>query len=378
MNSEAFDTLSSRSKIISRWRNWWRAIRSVDPQKFGEFLIQLEARQRALEKSQIEIQRLLVSAGEKMDEALKRPDAKANLAGIINIKNLGYEIGRCLAEKNLRGDDPIAIDPTPLTSKLCTEADFATDWLRYWCREIRTPPYYHRKIWELCFIAQVLFVRDRIKPGRRGLGFGCGEEPLPSVFAKYGARVVATDLDSDRPEAEAWRLTAQHAISIDRVRRADICPDHDRLRDIEFQFVDMNDIPREFDNQFDFCWSACALEHLGSLDNGLRFIENSLRTLVPGGIAVHTTEFTVNDGPTIDNYPTVLYQREHFEALTARLEAAGHQVAAFDFDPGTGIMDRFVDLPPYADEILLGPQLAHLKLLIDGYTCTSAGIIITK
>jgi SAM-dependent methyltransferase len=368
--------LGGGREFIARWR-WAKKFRSFDPDKLGEIIAQFEARQRNLERSHEEMQRLLLVASAKMDEILTFPDAKTNLASILDIKNLGYEIGRFVAEKQLRRDDPVTIDHTPLASKLCTEADFSTDWLHYWCRELRTTPYYHRKIWELCFIAQALFARDQLRPGRRGLGFGCGEEPLPSLFAKYGARVTATDLDPDRPEAEVWLQTTQHASSIDKVRRADICPDQDRLADIEFRSADMNDIPRDFDSQFDFCWSACALEHLGTIDHGLRFIENSLRTLKPGGIAVHTTEFTLNEGPTIDNHPVVLYQRQHLDAFAARLRAAGHQVAEFDFNPGSGIMDRFVDLPPYFGNSLIGQQYAHLKMLFDGYTCTSIGIIIT-
>ena len=94
---------------------------------------------------------------------------------------------------------------------------------------------------------------------------------------------------------------------------------------------------------FDFCWSLCAFEHLGSIEAGLRFVEASLAPLRPGGTAVHTTEFNINaNGPTIDNWPTVLFQRRHMEALAARLAAQGHQVAPFDFDAGDKPLDRFV------------------------------------
>ncbi|HEX3535496.1 MAG TPA: class I SAM-dependent methyltransferase [Stellaceae bacterium] len=303
-------------------------------------------------------------------------DVNTIVAGFLDIKNLGYELGRRLAEEQL-APRPIRADRSQLISKLCTQHDFDTDWLVFWCNELRTAPIYHRKIWELCFVAQVLFADGLLTPGRRGLGFGCGEEPLPSLFAKYGARVTATDLDSERPEAEVWRMTAQHAAAVETLRRADICPDRELLDNIEFVPVDMNAIPPEFERQFDFCWSTCALEHLGTLANGLAFIEKSVKTLKPYGLAVHTTEFTFNDGETIDNHPIVLYQRRHFEELANRLRANGHEVVDFDFSPGSGVMDRFIDLPPFRDNALIGPQhYAHLKLLFDSYTCTSIGIII--
>jgi hypothetical protein len=145
----------------------------------------------------------------------------------------------------------------------------------------------------------------------------------------------------------------------------------------------MNDIPATLFG-YDFCWSICALEHLGSIEYGLRFVERSLDTLKPGGIAVHTTEFNVNsEGATIDNWPTVLFQRRHFEQLARLLAAKGHHVAELDFTLGDGPMDRFIDLPPFHHDLapdmrsLLGdPQ--HLKVAIDGFAATCFGISVRK
>jgi SAM-dependent methyltransferase len=293
---------------------------------------------------------------------------------LLNIKNLGYELGRALAERQLRST-PASPSAARLKSKLCTQSDFESDWFLYWCQEIRTIPIYHRKIWEFCYICQVLFAEGMLAPGRCGLGFGCGEEPLPSLFAKYGVKVLATDLDPDREESEIWRATKQHSVSAETYRRRDICPDENLLANIDFRPVDMTTLPSDFDGQFDFCWSACACEHLGSIANGLEFVESSLRTLKPGGIAVHTTEFTLEDGETLDDWPTVLYQKRHLVELAERLRARGYQVADFDFDPGGGIMDRLVDVPPW-DHDLLTPTAAHLKLSVDGFTCTSAGMVV--
>jgi SAM-dependent methyltransferase len=296
----------------------------------------------------------------------------------LNVKNLGYELGRVLAERDLRRT---VTEPglTKLRSKLCSQDDFATDWLSYWCQELRTAPYYHRKIWEFCYICQVLFAEGKLAPDYRGLGFGCGQEPLPSVFAKYGVHVVATDLDQHRPEAEVWRLTREHGANAESFRRRDICPDEQRLATIEFRPIDMSSIPSDFDGQFDFCWSACALEHLGSLANGLNFAENSLRTLKPGGVAVHTTEFTLDEGETIDNNPTVLYQAGHLIEFADQMRSKGYEVVQYDFNAGSGILDRLVDLPPWTHELYIPPQHhAHLKLNLDGFTCTSIGMIIKK
>ena len=115
----------------------------------------------------------------------------------------------------------------------------------------------------------------------------------------------------------------------------------------------MRDIPGDL-RSFDFCWSACSLEHLGTLDLGLEFVEKSLVTLAPGGIAIHTTEFNCNsDDDTIETGPTVVYRERDLVALKNRLEDAGHEVAAFDFSRGEGVLDHDVDVPPYADEPVL-------------------------
>jgi SAM-dependent methyltransferase len=293
---------------------------------------------------------------------------------LLNIKNIGYELGRALAERELRklSSEPSA---TRLIPKLCTQTDFESDWFPYWCQEIRTVPFYHRKIWEFCYICQVLFAEGMLVPGRNGLGFGCGEEPLPSLFAKYGVEVLATDLDPSRHESEIWRLTGQHSAAVEQLRRHDICPDEQLLANIAFRPIDMNALPRELDGQFDFCWSACAFEHLGSVANGLEFVENSLCTLKPGGIAVHTTEFTFEDGEALDNWPTVLYQKRHLVELVDRLRSKGYRIDDFNFDRGDGMIDHLVDLPPWSGP-LLTPAYAHLKLSVDGFTCTSAAIII--
>lgn len=293
---------------------------------------------------------------------------------ILNIKNLGYRLGQELAEQQLcrSRSEPSAARLTP---KLCTQSDFESDWLTYWCKEIRSVPFYHRKIWEFCYICQALSAENMLAPGRDGLGFGCGEEPLPSLFAKYGVKILATDLDPSRHESEIWRITGQHSAAVDQFRRRDICPDEQLLANIAFRPVDMNALPREFNGRFDFCWSACAFEHLGSIANGMEFVENSLRTLKPGGIAVHTTEFTFDEGETLDHWPTVLYQKRHFVELVERLRTNGYRIDDFDFDPGSGMIDRLVDLPPWKHP-LLTPPYAHLKLSVDGFTCTSAGIII--
>lgn len=297
---------------------------------------------------------------------------------MLNVKNLGYALARALGE-NLQARKVSRPPQQALASKPCTQTDMESDWVAYWARELKSPVRYHRKLWEFCYIAHALWQSGKLKPGNSGLGFGCGDEPLVGLFAKLGAKVLASDKPSKEGEAQHWPVAGDD-IEAYRAHYGEICPTPELRRNIDFRRVDMRAIPPELEGQFDFCWSACALEHLGTIEKGLDFIEASLRTLKPGGVAVHTTEFNLDDSQTIDNWATVLFQRKHFQGLAERLQRKGYRVAPMDFNPGDGFLDGFVDIPPWSHSehpVKSGEPDAHLKLSLDGFICTSFGITVS-
>lgn len=368
--------------------------RKVSSSSVEERLDELEKWKRQVEQLSGESRSGRVVDAEKVDQAIR--DLAVKVKGVnpqtsyvnerfrtyewavLNIKQLGYQLARQLAESNLARKVSSA-PSTRLRSSLCTQNDIESDWFLFWSAEMMAAPIYHRKLWELCYICQVLASSGKLAHGMRGLGFGCGQESLPSVFVKYGASILATDLDPLRAEAKDWQSSGQHSASAEALRMRNICTDEEKLKQISFRSVDMNAIPHEFDGQFDFCWSACALEHLGSIEKGLQFIEKSLRTLKPGGVAVHTTELNLQDGETIDNWPTVLFQKRHLVEFADKLERQGFTVEPFDFNPGAKVLDGFVDIPPWgSDAIRISDATAHLKLCVDGYPCTSVGMIIRR
>lgn len=256
-------------------------------------------------------------------------------------------------------------------SSLCRQDSFETPGFDYWSRQLGTVPRYHRKLWEFVFICQVLHERGYLVPGAHGLGFGVGGEPLSAYFISRGARITATDMAAEEAAAAGWTATAQHAAGIATLRRPDLCPDDLFERNIAFRTVDMNAVPDDLEG-FDFCWSACALEHLGSIEAGLAFIRRSIVTLRPGGLAVHTTEFNVSSNEdTLSTGGTVLFRRRDIDGLIAQLQADGHEVAPMDYDAGDRPIDRYIDVPPYRAE-------PHLKLALSGYAATSIGLIIRR
>jgi SAM-dependent methyltransferase len=269
-----------------------------------------------------------------------------------------------------------ANDPAPslsaLTSQLCTALQFREPAYARWCREMRSPARLARKQWEFVFVLEALWQSDMLSGSKRGLGFGCGNEPLPAVMAKYGCEIVATDLDTREAARKGWVDTNQHAATLEALNGFGICPDNVFRRQVSHEFADMNAIPDAFAGQFDFVWSCCAFEHLGSIRHGLDFVKNSMKCLRPGGVAVHTTEFNLSSNDdTLEDPGCVIFRRRDIEQLRAELEADGYSVAPLNFNAGSEPVDHHIDAPPYA-------QTPHLKIMLEGYVATSLGVMVRK
>ncbi len=266
-------------------------------------------------------------------------------------------------------------DPEPTlshpTSQLCTHSQFREPEYRRWCETLGEPQILHRKQWEHVFLLEALDQHGMLVAGRRGLGFGCGKEPIAAVVAARGCEVVATDLDSSSAQGKGWMETSQHASSLEDLNDRGICDPELFRRQVTFRPEDMNRISADLAD-FDFLWSSCAFEHLGSLQNGLRFVREAMRCLKPGGVAVHTTEFNLNSNfRTIESPGLVLYRKCDILELIRTLERAGHKVAALNLNPGSRELDCYVDRPPYASE-------PHLKLMLDRFVFTSLGLIVRR
>lgn len=276
-----------------------------------------------------------------------------------------------------------AILNNPFVPNWCpTKFDhFLENWFVTACNELQIAPVLHRKVWEEAYLISVIKYFNLLKPGTRGIVFGVGEERLPSYFASKGCKIVATDLDPTNYNADSWVSTNQHG-SLDKLffnqyLTRDVFDSH-----VSFQYADMNSISDDLEGQFDFCWSTCAYEHLGSIEKGLNFVKNTAKLLKPGGVSVHTTEynFSSND-KTIDNWPTVLFRQCDFDTLYNDLNTAGLNLPSKNFEIGEHVIDAFIDIPPYKshDEFYIKSlQPPHLKLLVDGFGATCYGVNFQK
>lgn len=264
-----------------------------------------------------------------------------------------------------------------LKSFVCQRSHFRSNWLAVWADRLGFPPpaeaHLHRKVWEWCAIGQALFERGVLRPGKRGLGFAVGTEPLVSAFSQLGAEIEATDL-AHGPTAETWSATNQHAASKDVLFRPELVDRELFSKNVTFRHADMNDLSQFDKSSYDFLWSSCAIEHLGSLERGFSFVEHALDLLRPGGVACHTTEFNVSSlVETIEVGDSVIYRESDVRGLDRQLRKRGCCIESLCFDIGDDRDDVIFDAPPYGAHG--GP---HIKLALEGHIATSMLLICRR
>jgi hypothetical protein len=256
-------------------------------------------------------------------------------------------------------------------SEMCKAQDFYADWFKRWCKELNEKPNFHRKQWEFVYVMEALWERGCIVAGKRGLVFAVGTEPLPSIFANYGCDILATDIFPEQGEEMGWTAGNQLCFGVDSLNGRQLCTDETLRKRVDYMAVDMNNIPDDLRN-YDFNWSSCSFEHLGSIEKGFAFLKNQLKTLKPGGWAVHTTEYNISSNDeTQDNASTVIYRHRDIEKIINELRSEGHFVEEANYSLGGLPEDFAVDIQPHKQDI-------HIKLQADKYVITSIGLIIQK
>lgn len=254
----------------------------------------------------------------------------------------------------------------------CHTGDFFHPRYAQLCKLINTRPEWHRKQWEYVFILHHLERAGVLAVGKRGIGFGVGREPLPSAFAMLGAHVLGTDAPDEIRQSGGWTVSKEHAASLDQMRFPWI-DEQQFYERVSYSPADMNDIDVALGG-FDFTWSSCCLEHLGTLRKGMDFIINSVeRCLKIGGIAVHTTELNLSSHyQTIEeSKETVLYREGDLAGLVDELRARGHAAQPIVVGPAAHALDFHVDVPPFS-------QSPHLRLQLAGFVTTSVGVVVTR
>jgi hypothetical protein len=324
-----------------------------------------------------------------------------------NLKVLSWKLGQLESQAILEAHPDWLIDrqiqdiPAYFSSQFkafsrpCIGEDIYSGWHFSLCRHLGGNPL-TRKAWEWTFTVQAFWnlgIFSRNIPSR-GIGFGCGTEPLISMLANFDAQILATDISADSEIAQSWQATASAAQNtgfLDNLFQSRLVSREKFLQRVSYTDLDMNNIPLgELEGQFDFAWSSCALEHLGTKRKGMEFVLNSSRCLKPGGIAIHTTEYDHTGTSNIDNWPTVLYNQQDILELQQELSAHGFELVEPAFYQTSHFIDGYVDLPPYPehkqfDHSFFGEpgaldpsSIPQLNLSVDGFKCTSYALIVRR
>lgn len=334
----------------------------------------------------------IIKENDNIVNALNRPNGEA--IKTTHHLYISYNIKHIIAQKALERIEQLNLNTFPsqpqnfkLSCKLSTQSDLESKWSRYWIGQLGVPFSYQRKNWEYSFILQCL--HEHALFGKKGLGFACGTELLPSYLCSRGCKITAGDkpLDDSDAQQAGWADTQQYTRSKEALFHPHLVEADIFEKNFRLEYVDMNDIPDKLNGSFDFCWSICAMEHLGSIERGIDFLVNSLKVLKPGGLSIHTTEFSLySENTTIDNWGSVLFTRRHIEEMSCRIEDAGAKMYPLNFDYGDEPFDNYIDMPPFPHQKVPGIKTLlppvnfcpHLKLLCDGFPATCFGIIIKK
>ncbi|HKE86881.1 MAG TPA: class I SAM-dependent methyltransferase [Vicinamibacterales bacterium] len=262
-------------------------------------------------------------------------------------------------------------------SKLCDAGDwFDPEFDRIVRTELEEQPRLHRKQWEFAQIFRALRTLGFLRANARGLSMGGGVERLLYALARHVGHLTVTDLYES---ASAWE--GARSDDPDRfVKDAAPFPiDHSR---VSARRMDMRAL--EFaDRAFDFCYSSCAIEHIGAYDDFLTHLREVRRVLKDDGVYVLTTEFHYGDDtiPVPNNY---YFSSGLLAELvdTASLEAIGGvDGSLWPHTLNTPLPSKLSDLCAHPANGIAGRLLAstpHVQLLTGGLPFTSLAVVLTR
>ena len=261
--------------------------------------------------------------------------------------------------------------------KVCDAADWFDDAMSDVIRSsLRERPRFHRKQWEFARIFLALRHLGLLDRGRVGLSLGAGRERLLYALAPHVRRLFAADLygeDSDWADARCIDVEAYlregAPFEVDTSTLTGLRMD---MRALEFG-----------EGVVDFCYSSCAVEHIGDLDDVLRHLREVRRVLRDGGVYVFTTEFHFGD-ELIRHPHDYIFPAAALEDLVAAsgltpisaVDASVHPHAANKPLPAN--LEAFAfghgsDLPPW-----LTHEPTHVQLMRGRHPFTSVLLALRK
>ena len=240
----------------------------------------------------------------------------------------------------------------------------------YWISQLRLPLLINRKYWEYFVLLHQSFLAGLFeRSSSHVIGFGVGNEPIPAYFASQKVRVTATDY-IEGPSAEAWSGTNE-LLNFEKLIRPDICSTAMFNSFITVQSVDMNNIPIQFHNKYDLCYSLCSLGHIGGFSYSRQFILESLNVLKPGGVAIHTFEMDLDNGERYEHPDHTIFLKADVISIIAEVKSMGFKVERHALEQGNGYLENYLDQYPFGSS-------PHLFLDLNGHRSLPTVLVIKK
>ena len=262
-------------------------------------------------------------------------------------------------------------------SKLCDAADwFDTEFQQVIKSELKEFPRFHRKQWEFAMIFLALRRLGYLNEYSTGLSMGGGNERVLYSVARYVKKLFVTDLYSD---ATGWDC-ARTDDPNDFIRTSKPFEVDDSK--IEALRMDMRDLQFE-DNTFDFCYSSCAIEHIGDYDDFIKHFNEVNRCLKDGGVYVLTTEFQFGDKTIKDennyifspNYLKEILSNINLSIINEPIVSLSEHEANLPLPVNVNKLFKTGSIENEKDNFPIYP---HLLLLRGKYPFTSISFILKK
>lgn len=172
-------------------------------------------------------------------------------------------------------------------SKICDAADwFDTEFHSIIINELKESPRFHRKQWEFAMIFLALKKLGMLNANMTGLSLGGGNERVLYSIAQHVNKLIVTDLyDADT----TWDCakTKDPDEYIKASKPFDVDDSKIKALRMDMRYLDFED------NTFDFCYSSCAIEHIGDFEDFVRHLDEVYRVLKEDGVYVFTTELKI-------------------------------------------------------------------------------------
>ncbi|HEX9658524.1 MAG TPA: class I SAM-dependent methyltransferase [Bacteroidota bacterium] len=183
-----------------------------------------------------------------------------------------------------------------VTSKFCDAADwFDPEIQDIILQQLRETPRFHRKQWEFASIFRALKHNGKLHSKSKGLSVGGGVERLLYSIAPHVGSLLVTDLYDEQTTWDCARTSDPEVF----VKSQKPFPVDDQ--NISVKRMDMRSLDLE-NETFDFCYSTCAVEHIGHHDDFLRHFNEVARVLKQNGLYVMTTEVSYNNEVIHDDH----------------------------------------------------------------------------